>query len=61
MSGRRKSDQWQFRAMMLAVAFAFCSSLLASFIGYRALKALNNFIEAMDSIRRPKSLIPDSF
>ncbi len=57
MNGRRKSDRFTHRVIYALLALAIASSLLASYISYRALRAMDETSHfAADAYRLGKVL-----
>lgn len=54
--GRRKSDRFQSRLLLLSLAMSASLAALASVIGYKAIKTLDLFHEAMERVAFVHSL-----
>ena len=54
--GRRKSDKFQFRLLVLSLALSASLAVLASVIGFKAISAINQFVEAMEQVAYSRSL-----
>ena len=54
--GRRKSDRFQSRLLLLSLAMSASLAALASVIGFKALSAINQFVEAMEQVAYSRSL-----
>lgn len=52
--GRRKSDTLKSRAVIGLAVLACLTSVLAAIIGYRALFALDVFIDGVQKMSRPR-------
>lgn len=60
---RRASDKTQARLLVLLGVLAFLSSVLASVVSFKAIRAVDGLNELLDSARRPreKSLLPEGY
>ena len=61
---RRASDKTQARLLVLLGFLAFLSSVLASVVSFKAIRAvdgLNALLEDAASVRRSKSLLPEGY
>ena len=61
---RRASDKTQARLLVLLGVLAFSSSVLASVVSFKAIRAvdgLNALLEDAAEVRKSKSLIPEGY
>lgn len=61
---RRASDKAQTRTLYALLGLAVASSVLASVVSFKALRAMDGFQELMDAAaetRRAKSLLPEGY
>lgn len=61
---RRKSDKTQARLLVLLGVLAFLSSVLASVVSFKAIRAvdgLNQLLEDASEARKSKSLVPEGY
>lgn len=61
---RRASDKTRGRLLVLLAALAFLSSALSSYIGYKAIRAIDAFAELLQAVgseKREKSLLPEGY
>lgn len=61
---RRASDKTQARLLALLGVLAFLSSVLASVVSFKAIRAvdgLNQLLEDAAEVRRSKNLLPEGY
>ena len=60
---RRKEDKAQARLAVALVVLAFLSSVLASVVSFKAIRAVDGLNALLDDARRPreKSLLPEGY
>lgn len=58
---RRASDKTQARLLVLLGVLAFLSSVLASAVSFKAIRAVDGLNQLLEDARRVKSMIPEGY